>query len=166
MYSALVEALQKAGVEVILAEITDERNTPDAIFPNNWLSIHDGTACKYPMKVPNRRDEVRQYMVDMLKEKKLVKDEYDMTAYVAEGKFFEGTGALVLDRANRIAYCNLSQRANAQLAVQWANRFGYKLVLFEGLYPPFQRTKSSFLSHQPPLHFLHWCSVYKGCERE
>jgi len=130
-HSALVDGLQKAGVEVVMAEITDDLNTPDAIFPNNWLSIHDGTACKYPMKVPNRRDEIRQYMVEMLKQKKMVKDEYDMTAYVEEGKFFEGTGALVLDRANRIAYCNLSQRANAQLAVQWANRFGYKLVLFE-----------------------------------
>ena len=57
-HTALVVELEDAGVEVVLAQITDDLNTPDAIFPNNWLSIHDGTACKYPMKVPNRRDEV------------------------------------------------------------------------------------------------------------
>eukprot|EP01084_Bolivina_argentea_P164907 286616_1 len=101
-YNRLVDALKASGVTVILTSKGTEK-TPDSIFPNNWLSLHDGVACIYPMRVPNRRLEIRQDIIELLKSKEygFVSAVYDMSGYVDEGKYFEGTGALVLDRENR-----------------------------------------------------------------
>eukprot|EP01084_Bolivina_argentea_P134714 237532_1 len=129
-FDRLVNSLKSCNVDVLLTS-EGTAKTPDSIFPNNWLSIHDGTACIYPMRVPNRRLEIRPDIIDLLKENSMISKVKDMTHYVDENRFFEGTGALVLDRGNRIAFCNLSQRSDAQLAVEWANYFGYKLVLFQ-----------------------------------
>jgi hypothetical protein len=131
-FDRVVQALTNADINVVLASVGLEK-TPDSIFPNNWLSIHDnGEAAIYPMKVENRRLEIRPDIIEQLKNGDFISGEiYDLTHYVPDGKFFEGTGALVLDREHRIAYVNLSQRSDAQLAVEWSNHFGYKLVLFE-----------------------------------
>ncbi len=101
-FDGLATALQRAGVEIILAEDTASPVKPDAIFPNNWVSFHhDGTVVLYPMLAPNRRLERRE---DLLRQ--VIRDggyrvtrTVDLSHREAEGKFLEGTGSLVLDRA-------------------------------------------------------------------
>lgn len=130
-YNIVVQALQSANINVIQASVGTE-DTPDCIFPNNWLSIHDnGQAVIYPMKVLNRRLEIRSDIIQQLQDCKYIHSVYDMSGYANEDLFFEGTGALVLDRENKWAFVNQSQRSYAQLAVEWCNHFGYHLVLFE-----------------------------------
>jgi hypothetical protein len=114
-FDGLADALQRAGVQVIVADDTAAPPKPDAIFPNNWVSMHrDGTVVLYPMLASNRRLERRD---DILR---LVTREggYQITRTVdlrhreAQGQFLEGTGSLVLDRPNRTAYASLSPRTN------------------------------------------------------
>src|ERR1700733_6557576 len=114
-FDALAEALQRAGVEVLIAADTPLPAKPDAIFPNNWVSFHfDGTVALYPMLAPNRRWERREEILEQAARggKSHGSRTSDLTHGEAEGKFLEGTGSVGLDRAHGVAYASRSPRTD------------------------------------------------------
>jgi hypothetical protein len=133
-FDSLAAALQRAGVEVLIAPDTVTPAKPDAIFPNNWVSFHaDGTVTLYPMLAPNRRAERREEILEqVVREGRFrVSRMVDLTHREAEGKFLEGTGSLVLDRAHRVAYASLSPRTDLDVLGEFAQLLDYELVTFE-----------------------------------
>ena len=135
-FDALAKALQRAGVEVLIASDTPRPVKPDALFPNNWVSFHcDGTVALYPMLAPNRRCERREDVLDQVVREggfRIVRT-VDLTHREAEGKFLEGTGSLVLDRAQRVAYASLSPRTDLDVLGEFAQLLDYELVTFEAV---------------------------------
>ncbi len=130
-FDAMVESLKNAGVEVIVIEDTPEPHTPDSIFPNNWVSFHqDGNIVLYPMYAPNRRLERRMDILEKLKERFQVNNLIDFSEYEAENLFLEGTGSLILDRENKIAYVSYSQRRNDKVLDDFSEKLGYTTVRF------------------------------------
>ena len=135
-FDELATALQRAGVEVLIAPDTPHPLKPDAIFPNNWVSFHfDGTVVQYPMLAPNRRLERREDILEQVVRagRFHVSRTVDLTHCEAEGKFLEGTGSLVLDRAHRIAYASLSPRTDLAVLGEFAQLMDYDLVPFEAV---------------------------------
>lgn len=132
-FDALVAKLKKVGVNVIVVEDTLEPNTPDSIFPNNWISFHqNGDIALYPMFAENRRAERREDVLDILEEKGFeIKDIMDYTSAEEEGVFLEGTGSLLLDRENDKVYCALSPRADEELVIEFCEDFEYSPIIFE-----------------------------------
>jgi hypothetical protein len=132
-FDALVQALRAAGVVVEVFEDRLEPVTPDAVFPNNWVSFHaDGSAWLYPMQALNRRWERRRDILEALDAERgyALKDVHDLSYSELDGRYLEGTGSLVLDRVNRVAYAGLSPRTDARLLQDWAARAGYEGVHF------------------------------------
>lgn len=131
-FDTLVEKLKAVGVNVIVVEDTNEPDTPDSIFPNNWISFHQNeTVAIYPMFAENRRLERREDILDIVEEKGFeIKNIVDYTSAEDEGIFLEGTGSLVLDRVNRKAYCALSPRADEELLIEFCEDFEYTPVMF------------------------------------
>jgi hypothetical protein len=131
-FDAFAKALQNKGIEVIIVSDDEEHDTPDSIFPNNWLSTHEnGTVVLYPMFAENRRLERRPEILEKLEEHGfLIKNIMDYTSAEEEGVFLEGTGSLWLDRANEKAYCCISPRADEELLIEFCEDFEYTPVLF------------------------------------
>lgn len=131
-FDVFVDKLRSVGVEVIVVEDTPEPNTPDSIFPNNWISFHhDGTVAIYPMFAENRRHERREDVLELLEEKGfLIEDVVDYTSAEDEEIFLEGTGSLLLDRINKKAYCSLSPRSDEDLLIEFCEDFEYTPVPF------------------------------------
>ena len=132
-FDGLAAALTAGGVMVVEVADTAEPHTPDAIFPNNWVSFHgDGTVVLYPMEAPNRRTERRQDVIDTLVDQHgfQVREIVDLSQHEEAGCFLEGTGSLVLDRANRIAYACLSSRTHLDALGDFAQRLDYEVVAF------------------------------------
>jgi hypothetical protein len=132
-FDALEEALQRAGVNVLVAADTREPPKPDAIFPNNWVSFHgDGTVALYPMLAPNRRFERRDEILEQVVRGGFrVSRTVDLTHREQENKYLEGTGSLVLDRLHRIAYACLSPRTDLDVLGEFAQLLDYDLVAFD-----------------------------------
>jgi hypothetical protein len=115
-------------------EDTAEPEKPDAVFPNNWISTHhDGRIALFPMYSPLRRLERRQNIVDELRKHYRVTQIIDYSAFEDEGCCLEGTGSLVLDHVNKIAYVSLSNRSNPKVIQRFADDFGYEAVTFTSL---------------------------------
>ncbi len=131
-FDACVEKLSSYGIEVIVVSDTEQYDTPDSIFPNNWISFHqDGTVALYPMFAENRRKERREDVLDTLEEKGFViENVVDYTTAEEEHIFLEGTGSLLLDRVNKKAYCALSPRADEDLFIEFCEDFEYTPVVF------------------------------------
>jgi len=131
-FDALVEVLRNKGVNVITVDDTESPDTPDSIFPNNWISFHaDGTVGLYPMFAENRRRERREDILDFLEEKGLeINNVIDYTSAEVEGVFLEATGSMALDRVNKKAYCALSDRADEELFIEFCEDFEYSPVVF------------------------------------
>lgn len=131
-FDAFVEKLRQVGVHVLVINDTEEFDTPDSIFPNNWISFHEnGTVALYPMFAENRRKERREDVLDKLEEQGfLIENIVDYTSAEAANVFLEGTGSLLLDRVNRIAYCALSARADEELFIEFCEDFEYTPVVF------------------------------------
>ena len=135
-FEALRAVLDEAGVRVIVAEGRDDPFLPDQVFPNNWLSLHEeGTAVLYPMQAPSRRAERRRDVFELLAAAGVfnLRRLIDLTHYEAQGRFLEGTGSLVLDRAQRIAYACRSPRTDAQVAADACLQLGYRLIVFDAV---------------------------------
>jgi len=135
-FDGLVDALREAGIDVVVVEDTPEPHTPDSIFPNNWISLHaDGRVVLYPMEAVNRRTERREDVVDHLREDLglLVTDVVDLTGHEDSGHYLEGTGSLVLDRVNRVAYACLSSRTHLDPLGDFAQRMNYEVVAFDAV---------------------------------
>ncbi|MET4083422.1 hypothetical protein ABIB40_003393 [Pedobacter sp. UYP30] len=132
-FDGYVVMLRKNGVNVLVIEDTLKPESPDSIFPNNWISMHkDGEVILYPMFSPNRRVERRADVVDMLKEKFYVKKVTDLSFYEHENLFLEGTGSLVLDRKHKIAYACLSVRTSEKVIEDFCAETNYKAITFHG----------------------------------
>ncbi len=131
-FDAFVVVLEGKGINVIVVDDIKEPNTPDSIFPNNWISFHaDGTVGLYPMFAENRRNERREDLLKTLEEQGFVIDNImDYTSAEKEGVFLEGTGSLLLDRVNKKAYCALSSRAHEELIIEFCEGFDYFPVIF------------------------------------
>ncbi len=130
-FDTMVNILRENGVDVITIEDTPEPYTPDSIFPNNWVSFHaDGGVFLYPMQAENRRLERREDIINQLEDRFMVKHVIDLSRYESENKFLEGTGSMVLDRENKIAYACISPRTDRELLALFCEQTGYKEVSF------------------------------------
>lgn len=131
-FDAFVSVLRSRGVHVIVIEDTKKPDTPDSIFPNNWISFHEeGIVGLYPMFAENRRKERREDVMDILEnEGFVIKSVMDYTAAELEGFFLEATGSMALDRVNKKAYCALSGRADEVLFIEFCEDFEYSPVIF------------------------------------
>jgi hypothetical protein len=133
-FDVFVTKLKMVGVDVTVVDDTLNPDTPDSIFPNNWISFHEsGDVVLYPMFAENRRLERREDILEVLEDKGFVINDFitDYTIAEEDGFFLEGTGSLLLDRANGKAYCALSPRADEELFIEFCEDFDYAPVLFE-----------------------------------
>ncbi len=131
-FDALVSELKNVGIEVIVAQDTTLPETPDALFPNNWVSFHENqTRVLYSMYAENRRTEKLLDIKSPLDAAGFIfHNEVSFSAFEEENKFLEGTGSLVLDRKNRIAYASISERTNEELVNLFCQKLNYEPVLF------------------------------------
>lgn len=131
-FDTFVEKLKAVGVNVIVIDDIESQNTPDSIFPNNWVSFHqNGNIALYPMFAENRRRERREDILETIENKGfIIENVYDYTDAEQENIFLEGTGSMILDRPNEIAYCALSPRANEELFIEFCEDFEYTPVIF------------------------------------
>lgn len=131
-FDTYVFKLKSFGIHVVVISDSDKFDTPDSIFPNNWISFHsDGTVALYPMFAENRRLERREDILETLEEKGFRIDNIvDYTSAEDEDIFLEGTGSIILDRVNRKAYCALSARADEDLFIEFCEDFEYTPVVF------------------------------------
>ena len=130
-FNNFVEKLRSKGINVITVKDTLEPHTPDSIFPNNWISMHqDGTVVLYPMCAVNRRWERRNDILEILKRNFSVKEIIDLSASENEGKFLEGTGSMIFDHDNKLAYGSVSLRLDEQLFREFCEKFGFEPVVF------------------------------------
>ncbi len=130
-FDAAIQTLRGRGVTVLVEDDTPEPKKPDAVFPNNWISTHeDGTVITYPMFSFSRRHEVRDTIIESMGRQFQINRHWRMEAAASKGEFLEGTGSMVLDRANRIAYACHSPRTSEGLLHEFCNRLGYSPVLF------------------------------------
>jgi hypothetical protein len=131
-FDAFVEKLRAHGVNVLVVEDTLQPDTPDSVFPNNWISFHQsGDVVLYPMFAENRRLERREDVLDLLEEKGFViENVLDYTLAEEANVFLEGTGSIILDRVNEKAYCALSPRADEELFIEFCEDMEYTPIIF------------------------------------
>lgn len=131
-FDQFVQVLEEHGVEVIVVEDRIETDTPDSVFPNNWISFHEsGTVVVYPMFAENRRKERREDLLDILEEKGFRIDQVvDYTSAEEDSCFLEGTGSILMDRVHQKAYCALSERAHEELLIEFCEDFECTPVIF------------------------------------
>ena len=130
--AVVAAALRGEGVGVVMFDDREGIDTPDSVFPNNWISTHDdGRVVLYPMAAPSRRRERRGDVVEALRERYAVSQVLDLSPVELEGRYLEGTGALVLDHVHRIAYMVRSGRANEAVLDQWCEAMGYTAEVFD-----------------------------------
>lgn len=135
-FDGVVDTLRLHGVKVGVYDDDESADTPDALFPNNWVSFHeDGRVGLYPMFAVNRRRERRESLLHSLAEDfgLELSELVDLTEFESHNVFLEGTGSLILDRINRMAYAAIGPRTDLQAAEQWSEVFGYGLVPFTAM---------------------------------
>lgn len=128
-FEGLVELLRSHGVLAEVMPADKESDAPDAIFPNNWISTHqDGKLVLYPMFAPNRRLERRKDIIDKLQKPNT--EILDFSNAEGENRFLEGTGSMVLDRLNKVAYAAIGPRTERKLLEEWGEKTGFKVIPF------------------------------------
>jgi len=135
-FDGLVDVLRANGIDVVVVDDTVEPHTPDSIFPNNWVSFHaDGRVVLYPMEAENRRTERRMDIIESLVADHcfVVSEVVDLSPHEEAGQYLEGTGSMVLDRVNRIAYACLSSRTQLDPLGDFAQRMDYEVVAFDAV---------------------------------
>jgi hypothetical protein len=135
-FEGLARTLADAGIDVVVFDDTPQPHKPDSIFPNNWISTHaDGSVVLYPMQAENRRAERRWDIVEsgLRAAGYAVREVVDLSPCEREGRYLEGTGSLILDRAHRIAYACLSPRTDAGAAAEFGRRMGYRVETFPAI---------------------------------
>ena len=135
-FEKLKNAICDNGVSVYSLKDDSLNDTPDAVFPNNWISFHhNNSAVIYPMFAENRRLERQSGILRKLSKKGInIEITHDYSGYENQNKFLEGTGSMVLNRKNNIAYCALSNRSNKELFMKFCNDLNYSPVLFNSIY--------------------------------
>jgi hypothetical protein len=130
-FDAMVAKVEQYGVDVTVFDDLQDPLSPDAIFPNNWLTTHlDGKIITYPMMAATRRNERRKDIIEYLLRECGFTKHYAFDYLEAEGKYLEGTGSMVLDRANRIAYASLSPRTHIEALDKFAVLNAYRKIVF------------------------------------
>lgn len=132
-FNTFVGILRSNGVDVVVIPDTKDPDTPDSIFPNNWVSFHkDGTVGLYPMCAENRRDERREDILESLVDDYgfHIEEIKDFTEFEEHDKFLEGTGSMILDRENKLCYAAISIRTDEQAVIQFCDEFGYEPICF------------------------------------
>jgi len=130
-FELAVETIRKSGIEVLIGNDSIHPQKPDAIFPNNWFSIHsDGKLVLYPMMAPNRRLERNQDFIDLFKSKFRLFEIVDLSFYESQGRFLEGTGSIVFDHPHKIAYACRSPRTDESVLEDLCSRLGYTPFMF------------------------------------
>lgn len=131
-FNSMVEELRANGINVLVIRDTFQPHTPDSIFPNNWISFHEGgQAVLYPMFAQNRRNERRTDILQLIEDKgSVINNVDDFTFWEEQNLFLEGTGSMILDRVNRIAYAALSERTDKSVFLQFCKVFDYKPICF------------------------------------
>jgi hypothetical protein len=134
-FDLLAGRLREAGVEVIIVDDKEDLHTPDAVFPNNWVSFHhDGTVVLYPMFAPSRRPERRRDIIEKLQAGGFrVSRVVDLTHHENQERFLEGTGSVVFDHIDHIGYANISPRTDFNVLQEVCNTLGYKPVTFQAM---------------------------------
>lgn len=135
-FDSAVATLRDAGVTVVVVQDTEEPETPDAVFPNNWFTTHaDGQCVLYPMQPMSRRAERRTDVMEILQNEHgfNVRHVLDWSDFEHRELFLEGTGSLILDRSNKIAYACRSPRTHDEVLQQFCQHFGYTPVVFDAL---------------------------------
>lgn len=135
-FDMLAGRLTEAGVEIIIFEDKEELRTPDAVFPNNWISFHeDGTVVLYPMLAPSRRPERRRDIIEKLQSSGFrVSRVVDLTRHEDDGQFLEGTGSVVFDHIAGYAYASLSARTHSDVFQELCDILGYKPATFRSIH--------------------------------
>ncbi|MGB5236998.1 MAG: arginine deiminase-related protein [Flavobacteriaceae bacterium] len=131
-FDTFVRVLEDKGVRVIVVEDRTEIDTPDSVFPNNWVSFHaSGTVVFYPMFAENRRKERREDILDILEKNGFVIQQLvDYSPAERDELYLEGTGSIVMDRENQKVYCTLSARAHEQLILEFCEDFHCIPIIF------------------------------------
>lgn len=130
-FDQFVALLRAHGIRVVVVDDNVLPDKPDAVFPNNWISLHrDGRLVLYPMQAPNRRLERRPEIIAMLGRDFQVNQVVDLSYHEKEGRFLEGTGSMILDHENRLAYACLSPRTDAGILREFCDLFNYQPVSF------------------------------------
>lgn len=131
-FDVFADKLKSVGVHVIVIDDIASQDSPDSIFPNNWVSFHEnGDVALYPMFAKNRRVERREDIFEKIEaEGRFIRNFVDYTSAELENVFLEGTGSLILDRQNRKAYCALSPRADEDLIIEFCEDFEYTPIIF------------------------------------
>nr|WP_294900603.1 arginine deiminase-related protein [uncultured Pedobacter sp.] len=130
-FDVFVRKLRLNHINVIVIEDTLKPHTPDSIFPNNWVSFHeDGSVYVYPMQAENRRNERRDDILDVLSTQFNTTEINDLTFTEDREEYLEGTGSMVLDRENKIAYACISIRTHPKVLDIFCNESGYKALTF------------------------------------
>ncbi len=130
-FDTFVAKLRQNQIEVVVFEDTEISDTPDSIFPNNWVTLHDdGTIITYPMFAPNRRRERREDVINKFREEFFVDQIFSFTHWEEKNKFLEGTGSLILDRPHKVAYAALSERTSIDVLEDFHNKTGYEILSF------------------------------------
>jgi hypothetical protein len=133
-FDAFVEKLTANGIDVTVIEDTLNPHTPDSIFPNNWVSFHEGgSVFLYPMQAENRRLERRDDLIDTLSKKFDIREINDISFTEDREEYLEGTGSMVLDRVNKLAYACLSIRTQQNVLDIFCNESGYQTVTFKAV---------------------------------
>lgn len=130
-FDEFIQVIRTNGVDVTVVDDQPDPFTPDSIFPNNWISFHhNGTICLYPMFAENRRKERDPRIIRTIAKKFIIRKLIDFSYYENEGLYLEGTGSMVLDREDRIAYACISARTDLKVLKDFGKTMGYKCVAF------------------------------------
>lgn len=133
-FDRMVNLLRADGVDVMVIDDTAEPHKPDSIFPNNWVSFHDGgNIFLYPMQAENRRLERREDIIAKLEDRFKVKHVIDLSRFELDDKFLEGTGSMVLDRENKIVYACISPRTDREVLGLFCEEEGYRPITFDAV---------------------------------
>ncbi|MGA1307921.1 MAG: arginine deiminase-related protein, partial [Candidatus Kapaibacteriota bacterium] len=134
-FNQMVDALQYHGIEVLVIDDTEFPEKPDAIFPNNWMSTHpDGTVILYPMMAENRRFERRTDIIAVLDNMFEIKHVLDLTYHESDNHFLEGTGSIVFDHANKLAFAAVSERTHPDIFEECCTILDYEPVTFRAFH--------------------------------
>jgi len=133
-FDKMVDLLRSNDIEVLVVEDEAEPEKPDAIFPNNWISFHqDGTVVLYPMLAENRRMERTNPVMDMVKQNYSISKTIDLTSFEKQNKFLEGTGSIVFDYVNKIAFASRSSRTDELVLKELTEKLGFKSIVFDAV---------------------------------
>ncbi|TRZ75784.1 MAG: amidinotransferase [Chitinophagaceae bacterium] len=133
-FDAMVDKLRANQIIVKVIQDSQYPSTPDSIFPNNWISTHvGGTLCLYPMYAENRRAERKSSVIEFLQSNYIIENVLDISDFEKEGKFLEGTGSMVLDHQNKIAYGCISERLDKEAYISWCDKMKFKPIYFKAV---------------------------------